>query len=80
MCKPIEKVFENEGRHHPTIHRNLSKLMVMYAEVLESRMGCLLEKKVILKEDVEEMVKEIHELGYFLDLRDRIEKEAVGCR
>lgn len=74
MCKPIEKVFENEGRHHPTIHRNLSKLMVIYAEVLESRMGCLLEKKVILKEDVEEMVKEIHELGYFLDLRDRIEK------
>lgn len=56
MLLQVKRLHEKEGagrapqmsgmeeRHYPTIHRNLSQLMVMYGEVLESRMEHLWEK------------------------------------
>lgn len=36
-------------------------------------MQLVLEKRIISDEDIEKISKEVHELGYFLDLHDRVE-------
>lgn len=65
---------EIEVQNQPTIHKYLAHLTVLYARILERKMGLILEKRFFSSNDFAEVSKEIHELGYLIDLHDKVEK------
>lgn len=65
---------EMEVQHQPTIHKYLAHLTVLYARILERKMGLILEKRFFSSSDFAEVSREIHELGYIIDLHDKVEK------
>lgn len=65
---------EMEVQHQPTIHKYLAHLTVLYARILERKMELILEKRFFSNNEFAEVSREIHELGYLIDLHDKVEK------
>ena len=63
---------EIEVQHQPTIHK--AHLTVLYARILERKMELILEKRFFSNNEFVEVSREIHELGYLIDLHDKVEK------
>lgn len=65
---------EIEIQHQPTIYKHLAHLTVLYAKILERKMGLILGKRFFSNDDFAEVSRAIHELGYLIDLHDKVGK------
>ena len=65
---------EFDVQHQPTIYKYLAQLTVLYAKILERKMGLILGKRFFSNDDFAEVSRAIHELGYLIDLHDKVGK------
>ena len=65
---------EFDVQHQPTIYKYLAHLTVLYAKILERKMGLILGKRFFSNDDFAEVSRAIHELGYLIDLHDKVGK------
>lgn len=69
---------EMKVQHRTTIHKYLAHLTVLYARILERKMELILEKRFFSNNEFAEVSRQIHELGYLIDLHDKVEKHELS--